>query len=70
MFEDFCSIEGNFQGEALGSTRIVVLLKDKASGVALLQSENPIREGDVQEHHIMKKGPHMNTEQPLLRVGI
>lgn len=42
-----------------------MLLDLEASGVTFLHGEDHGREGDVLEHHVLKKGPEVNAEQPV-----
>lgn len=64
MFQDNISIKGHLQRETLGFIGESVLLDIETSGIALFNSENPSREGDVLQLYIMKERPQVNTEHP------
>lgn len=63
MCEDNISIKRNLERETLGFIGETVLLDNKPSGFALLNSEDPRREGDVLQLHIVKEGSQVNAEQ-------
>lgn len=62
MCEDNISIKWNLERETPGFIGETVLVDNKPSGFALLNSENPRREGDVLQLHIMKEGSQVNAE--------
>lgn len=70
MCEDNVSIKWNLERETLGFIGETVLLDNKPSGFALLNSENPRREGDVLQLHIMKEGSQVNAEYSAFWNGI
>ncbi|TNN77990.1 hypothetical protein EYF80_011743 [Liparis tanakae] len=64
--EDNICIKGHYNRDALGSIGVAMLLDGKTSGIALFNSEHAGEEGDVPQHHIMKKGPQDNAEKARL----